>query len=135
MPRTGGLRLLGGFFALFAAADVIQLSQAARGEHPDPVGLLLTHALTGLLAGFAAVGLWRARKWALLVVLGWGVATAAMLMILGPVLDEPREAWRGLRMAALLVAVFAAAVGWYVWRRTRGAPGVDADVRADAEET
>jgi hypothetical protein len=119
MRRRVGLRLLCGLFALFAAADLIQLLQAARGEHPDPPGLLLTHALTGLLAGLAALGLWEARSWAAVAVMGWGAVMAAMLMILGPVLAEPRETWRGLWLAAAVVAAFAAGVGWYVRRRTR----------------
>jgi hypothetical protein len=119
MPRAVGLRLLSGLFVLFASADLVQLGQAARGEHPDPLGLLVIHALTGLLAGFAAVGLWRARPWASVVVLSWGMVTGAMLMILGPVLDEPREAWWGFWVAALLVVGFASAVGLYVRHRTR----------------
>jgi len=120
------LRILSGLFALFAAADLIQLIQAALGEHPDPPGLLLTHAVTGLLAGFAAVGLWRARPWTTVVVLGWGAVTAAMLVALGPVLDEPRETWPGLWLAAAVVAVFSAGAGWYARRRTRGrVPYVD----------
>lgn len=77
MRRPAGLVILSGLFALFATADLIQLVQAARGEHPDPPGLLLTHALTGLLAGLATVGLWQARAWAPIVVLGWSLVTAA----------------------------------------------------------
>jgi hypothetical protein len=42
-----------------------------------------------------------------------------MLMVLGPVLDEPRETWRGLQLAGALVAVFAAGASWYARRRTR----------------
>jgi hypothetical protein len=114
-----GLRLLSGLFALFAAAELIQLIQAARGEHPDPPALLLTHALSGLLAALAAVGLWQARYWSAMAVLGWGVVMAAMLMVMGPVLGEPRETWRGLWLAAAVVAVFAAGASWYVRRRTR----------------
>jgi hypothetical protein len=117
--RKVGLRLLSGLFALFAAAEMIQLVQAAQGVHPDPPGLILTHALTGVLAGLAAVGLWQRRAWAPVAVLGWGVVMAAMLMVLGPVLDEPRETWRGLQLAGALVAVFAAGASWYARRRTR----------------
>jgi hypothetical protein len=119
MRRMVGLRLLSGLFALFAAAELIQLIQAARGEHPDPPALLLTHALSGLLAALAAVGLWQARYWGAMAVLGWGVVMAAMLMVMGPVLDEPRETWRGLWLAAAVVTVFAAGASWYVRRRTR----------------
>jgi hypothetical protein len=119
MQHTAGLRLLSGLFALFAAAELIQLIQAARGEHPDPPGLLLTHAVTGLLATLAAVGLWQARSWAPVAVLGWGAVMAGMLMVLGPVLEEPRETWRGLWVAAAMVAVFAAGASLYARYRTR----------------
>jgi hypothetical protein len=118
--REVGLRILSALFALFAAADLIQLIQATRGEHPDPPGLLLTHAVTGLLAGCATVGLWRGRRWTTVIVLGWGAVTAAMLVALGPVLDEPRETWPGLWLAAAMVAAFSAAAGWYARRRTLG---------------
>jgi hypothetical protein len=114
-----GLRLLAVAFALLAIAEVVQLIQWARGAHPDPPGLLLTHGLTAVLAGVAAAGLWRGRGWGAVAVLGWGVVMAAMLVTLGPVLDEPRETWRGLRVAAVLVAAFAVGVAWYVRRRTR----------------
>jgi hypothetical protein len=118
VQREVGLRILSALFALFAATDLIQLIQATRGEHPDPPVLLLTHAVTGLLAVCASVGLWRGRRWTTLIVLVWGAVTAAMLVALGPVLDEPRETWPGLWLAAAMVAAFSAAVGWYARRRT-----------------
>jgi hypothetical protein len=122
MEGKFGLRLLSALFALFAAAELVQLLQAARGFHPDPPGLLVTHLLTGLLAGIAAVGLWRGRFWAPAAVLGWGIAMAAMLAVLGPVLDEPRETWPGLRVAAVVVMVFAIIASVYARRRTRAGP-------------
>jgi hypothetical protein len=126
-PGTGGrstgalwlARILSVLFALLAAADVIQLIQAALGEHPDPFVLLLVHALTGVLAAVAAVGLWLGRSWAPAVVLGWGGVMAAMLVAMGPLLDEPRETWPGLWLAAAIVAVFAAGASWSVWRLHR----------------
>jgi hypothetical protein len=121
MRRNVRLRILSGLFALFAAAELIQLLQAALGQHPDPPGLLLTHAVTGLLAGLATFGLWQARSWAPVAVLGWGFVMAAMLVVLGPVLDEPRDTWRGYWIAALVITVFAAGAGWYARRRTRPA--------------
>jgi hypothetical protein len=119
MRQRVGLRVLSGIFAVFAAAELIQLIQAARGEHPDPPVLLLTHALTGLLAGVAAFGLWQARFWAPAAVLGWGVVMAAMLVALGPILDEPGETWRGYWLAAGAVVTFAAGSAWYAQGRTR----------------
>lgn len=119
MKQRVGLRVLSGIFALLAAAEVIQLIQAARGEHPDPPVLLLTHALTGLLAGLATFGLWQARYWAPAAVLGWGVVMVAMLVALGPILDEPGDTWRGYWLAAVAVVAFAAGCGWYARSRTR----------------
>jgi peptidoglycan/LPS O-acetylase OafA/YrhL len=119
MRQRAGLRIFSGIFVLLAAAEVIQLIQAARGEHPDPPVLLLTHALTGVLAGLAAVGLWRSRSWAPAAVVGWGILMAAMLVALGPILDEPGDASRGYWLAAVVVAAFAAVSGWYARSQTR----------------
>jgi hypothetical protein len=120
MPHRIALRLLSGLFALFTVAELLQLAQAARGEHPDPPGILLVHALSGILAVLAAVGLWRGRGWAPVAVLSWGVVMATMLMVLGPALDEPRESWRALQVAAAVVAVFSVGACWYVWRHGPG---------------
>jgi peptidoglycan/LPS O-acetylase OafA/YrhL len=119
MRRMVGLRVLSGIFALFAAAEVIQLIQAGRGEHPDPPVLLLTHVLTGVVAGLAAFGLWRGRSWAPVAVLGWGILMVAMLVALGPILDEPGDAWRGYWLAAVVVGAFAAGSAWYARNQTR----------------
>jgi hypothetical protein len=113
------LRVFSGIFGLFAAAELIQLIQAARGEHPDPPILLLTHAFTGVLAGLAAFGLWRGRSWAPAAVLGWGVLMTVMLVALGPILDEPGDTWRGYWLAAVVVAAFAAGSAWYARGHTR----------------
>jgi hypothetical protein len=119
MRRRVDLRVLSGIFAVFALAEVIQLIQAARGVHPDPAVLLLTHALTGLLAGLATFGLWQARHWAPVAVLGWGFAMAVMLVALGPILDEPGDTWREYWLAAGAVVVFAAGSAGYARGRTR----------------
>jgi peptidoglycan/LPS O-acetylase OafA/YrhL len=122
MRQRARLRILSGIFVLLAAAEVIQLIQAARGEHPDPPVLLLTHALTGVLAGLAAFGLWRRRSWAPWAVVGWGILTAAMLVALGPILGEPGDTWRGYWLAAVVIAAFAAGSAWYARSQT-GRPG------------
>lgn len=106
-------------FAIFCAADVWQLIQAARGAHPDPPGLLVLHGATGLLAGAAAIGSWRGRRWAVLVVLGWGLVTAAMLVALGPVLDTPAAERRQLWIMAVSVASLAGVAAWYLHRSAR----------------
>lgn len=106
-------------FALLAAVDVWQLVQAARGVHPDPAGLLVTHAVTGALAGLTAAGLWRGRRWTLAALLGWGTVTAGMIVALGPVLDTPPEEYPQLWLVAALVAAFTLAVFLYLRRRVR----------------
>lgn len=121
MKRRLARALVGSLYGLFAAADLIQLIQAARGWHPDPPGLLVTHGVTGLLAGFAVVGIWSKRPWAVWAVLGWGAVTAGMLLVLGPLIQEPREEWPGFWIAAGVVVLFCLAVAYGVSpRRTRG---------------
>jgi hypothetical protein len=114
MRRRPGLLLLTGVFALLALLDAWQLLEAAPGEHSDPPGLLVTHGITGALAGVAAVGIGRARPWAAWVTVCWGAATAGMLMVLGPVLREPPETWGALRTAGAVVAGFSIVAAWYV---------------------
>jgi hypothetical protein len=116
VKRTAGRIALAGLFCLFAAVDVFQLVHVALGIHPDPPALIVLHALTALLAGLACAAIWRGWPRAHLLVLGWGLATAAMLVLLGPLADDPPESWRGYRIAAAAVAVLAAAAAWYVRR-------------------
>ena len=104
-------------FALLALADAWQLGEAARGRHPDPPGLLVVHGVTGALAGAAAAGSWRGRPWAALAALGWGGATAAMLVALGPALDTPPAERPQLWTLAAAVAFAAGAAAWYLHRQ------------------
>jgi hypothetical protein len=120
MRRPFDIILLGGLFGLFAAADMIQLVQITRGLHPDPPGLIVTHALTAVLAGLAAAGIWRTRPGTHMLVLAWGLVTAVMLAVLGPATGEPRETWRGYLITATSVALLAGAASWYVRNRIAG---------------
>ena len=108
--------LLGVGFTLLAAVDLVQLVQAARGAHPDPPGLLITHVLTGTLSGLAAFAIWRDRRWVSSAVVSWGVVTSGMLVALGPVLEVPPGERPQLWMIAAGVIAFSLAVGWYVRR-------------------
>ena len=116
MQHRTGTVLLGGLFALLSLADAWQLGEAARGKHPDPASLLVTHGVTGALAAAAAIGSWRARRWAALAALGWGVTTAAMLVALGPVLDTPPTERPQLWAMAATVVVAAGVAAWYLRR-------------------
>jgi peptidoglycan/LPS O-acetylase OafA/YrhL len=117
LPRRLGSILLTLLFAILSIADAWQLGQAALGRHPDPPGLLVTHGLTGVLAAAAAVGSWQVRRWATLAALAWGVATAAMLVALGPLLDTPPAERPQLWASAAVVLFLAGAAGWYLYRR------------------
>jgi len=116
MHRRTGTVLLGGIFALLSLADAWQLAEAARGRHPDPASLLVMHGVTGALAAAAAIGSWRARQWAAFAALGWGVATAAMLVALGPVLATPPAERPQLWASAATVVVAAGVAAWYLRR-------------------
>jgi hypothetical protein len=117
-PRIGSI-LLGALFALLCAADAWQLGQAARGRHPDPPSLLVTHGITGVLAGLAALGIVRDRRWATIAVLGWGAVTAGMLVALGPALNTPPEERPQLWVGAAVVGAFTCAIAWYLRRSSQ----------------
>jgi hypothetical protein len=117
-PQTGNA-LTSTLFALFALADLWQLFQAARGAHPDPPSLLITHGITGSLAAIAVLGIWQSRRWALPVVIAWGFLTSGMFVAMGPVLGMPADERPQLAIVAGVVAVFTAAVAWYLQRRRR----------------
>ena len=116
MQRRTGTVFIGGLFALLSLADVWQLAEAARGRHPDPTSLLVVHGVTGALAAATAIGSWRARRWAALAALGWGAATAAMLVALGPVLDTPPAERPQLWASAATVMVAAGVAAWCLRR-------------------
>lgn len=115
-PRIG-LIVLAALFALLSLADAWQLGQAALGRHPDPPGLLVTHVVTGVLAGAAAIGSWRNRRWAAGAAFAWGAVTAAMLVALGPVLDMPASERPQLWVGAAVVFVAASGAAWYLHRQ------------------
>lgn len=117
MRRGFGVIVLTIVFGVLALADVVQLGQAARGLHPDPPSLLIVHGITGLCAGAAAVGTWRSREWASILVLSWGVITAGMLVALGPVLDTPEAERPSLWLASGVVLVFSSLAAVYLHRR------------------
>jgi len=119
MRQRIGHLMCAALFAVLCGADVWQLVQAARGAHPDAPSLLMTHVVTGFLAGAAAVGSWRRRAWAERAVLGWGAVTAAMLVALGPVLGTPASERPQLWVAAVAIASLASAVAWYLHRSAR----------------
>lgn len=102
---------------MLAILDVIQLVQAALGQHPDPPSLLITHGLTGGSAVIASVGIFLRRGWASWSIMAWGIMTAGMLFFLGPVLDEPPEAWSGFRIIGGVVLSFGILAGWYVKKK------------------
>lgn len=106
--------VLSGLFLLLAAADIVQLVEIARGEHPDPPGLIVLHAITGILAGITAMGIWRARRWAVVAALCWGLLTSGMLVALGPLLNTPSEDCDGLWVAAAFVLVLTLTVSGYL---------------------
>ena len=110
--RLLGVRVLAGLFALLALADLWQLAEAVRGRHPDPPSLLALHALTAALAAGAAGASWQGRRWAAELAVAWTVATAGMLLALGPLLAAPaaeRRALTGVAAGVLVVGLMASA--------------------------
>lgn len=121
-PRglTWGRIALATLFGLAAGSEWYQVAEAFRGQHPDPGGLIVIHALSGTLAALAVVGLVRQRRWAGMAMGCWGAGIGTMLWQLGPMIGEPRDAWTAMRVTGASVLVLALLAAWAVRPKRAG---------------
>jgi len=113
--------VLAAIFAITALAQGI-----GTGFGSDTLSAATLRAATAIAAAVTAWGIWRGRRWAAAAAITYGVITAAMLIVLGPMLALPPEARSGMRAGALSVLLFCLATAWYLRRDIRsahGAPG------------
>jgi hypothetical protein len=110
--------LLAALFATVAVSDLWQVGMFLAGRNSEVPGLMLAHAVLGLVGAAAATAVWRRSSWSVWLAALWGVLTAALLAslpsVLGLAAEERGGVWVGAA-AVLLVGAFAA---WYLRRHT-----------------
>ncbi|HKO15973.1 MAG TPA: hypothetical protein VJU87_07020 [Gemmatimonadaceae bacterium] len=115
------LRIIAVLFAVAAVSDLRQIADAfGAGAAPPTLGI--EHALVGAAALAAAVGFWRAARWAGTAALAWGVLAAIMIASLPAILpagDIPRAAWPGLAIGSVVVLLLAAGAALLARRHQR----------------
>ena len=119
MRRSWGRVALSIIFAALALNAWVQVLLVALGRGDDPAALVAMQVLVGVTGLAAAWGSWRGARWAPAAALAYGIATAAMLVSLGPLLDLPAEARPGILAGAAAMLAGAGAGAWYLRRSQR----------------
>jgi hypothetical protein len=108
-----------GVVALMLVAGVdafIQVANEVREPEPGSVPLGALHVTAGALAFVAAVGVLRRARWAPAGVAAWGVASAALVLLLGPLGFVEASDMPGLSVGAAAILGVAGGMAWYVHR-------------------
>jgi hypothetical protein len=129
MRRPPGRVVLAVVFALFALNALAQVALVPLGRTDDPAALTALQALIGAAGGAAAWGSWAGRRWAPVAAALYGLATAAMLAALGPLLGLDPDARGGLWGGAAGVLLFGLAAAWYLRRAAVRTPADDPRAR------
>jgi hypothetical protein len=114
--------LLVGMFGLITLAVARDLLAVAVGWDDEPIEVTLLQLLSLPLAGATALGAWKGKRWAWITALGYGIVTAALFLLLGPLLSLPDEARPALWMSALAILAIAALAAWHLRRITAAPP-------------
>ena len=114
--RPRGRIVVAVIFSLFALNAWAQVADNLIFGSSDPATLTLLQALVGSTALLAALGSWWGAPWAPAAALAYGVATAVMLVLLGPLLDLRQEETRGVWMGAMSIALLSVGLAWYLRR-------------------
>lgn len=110
------LVLVSVIYAVLALGAWRQAVLAALPHASQPRMLGAVQLVVGTLAAAVAWGCWRRRRWAGPVAIVYGIATGGMIASLGPMLDLPSDARRGLWTGAAAVFLFGVATAWLVRR-------------------
>ena len=107
---------------LVAATGVVHGLQAFTGARPghDPRALVMEHTIVCVVGLVAAYGLWRALRWAPLMLAFYGLVVAALIVSLGPLLSLEGPARNGLWTGAAMLLLLTALAAWYARRRVGG---------------
>jgi hypothetical protein len=113
-PRARGSIVVAVVFLLLAANALGQVGFRALGRSSDSLTLSVWQAMIGLVALAAAHGAWHRSNWGPAAAVLYGVVTGTMIALLGPMLDLPEEARRGLWMSGAIVLLIGISLGWYL---------------------
>ena len=122
--RPLGHFILVALFALLAAnawtesIDIVRRVSVAVSV--APMGLFWLQLAAGAFAVASGVGVWRQAKWTPYAIAAWGVESAAMIVLLGPLLALDPAARNGLWVGAAIVLGMAAGSVWYLRRSMSG---------------
>jgi len=115
-PRTRGSIVVTVIFLILAANALIQVVFRLLDRSTDPLTLSIWQAAIGVVALAAAHGAWHRSSWGPAVAVLYGIVTGTMIAMLGPMIDLPEDAQRGLWMSAAIVLLVGIALGWYLRR-------------------
>ena len=111
-----GLGLIAALLGISALNDWAQVVDTAMGSGGEPPLLMVLHVLGGTLGVAAAVATWRRSTRAPALVVLWGAAVTILLLCVPIAVDVDAAAARGIRIAALGVALVALLLAWAVRR-------------------
>ena len=114
--RPIGPYLLTAFFAFLALNAGVQVVLPVLGRSGDPPLLVALQALVTATGVSAAAGSWRRARWSPAAALVHGIATAAMLLSLPPILDMAPDARGGIQVGAAVMIGIGAGAAWYLRR-------------------
>lgn len=114
--RPLGHFILVALFALLAANAWNEALDIARRVTDEPMGLFWLQLGAGALAVASGIGVWRQAKWATFAIAAWGIESAAMIVLLGPLLKLDPAATVGLWAGAAIVLGMAAGSVLYLRR-------------------
>ena len=99
-----------------------QVYDDVRNASNEPLAITALQTLIGALAALTSWGAWIGARWSAWLAAAYGIATAGMLLSLGPLLAMPVEQRGGLLFGAAVALVITLPCAWYLRRTTRLAP-------------
>jgi hypothetical protein len=108
--------------ALGGVQHLIQATMGVRGTG-DPRLLVLEHVDVTILSFIAVYAIVREKSWAPWAMVAAGIATAALVVSLGPLLNLDSASRSGLWSGATFILLLTAVTVWYLRRSLARASG------------
>ncbi len=111
-----GRRVLAVVFALFALSAWVQVVGDVLDRSNEPKILTTLQLIIAVIGTAAAWGSWIGARWTPAFALLYGVIAGGMVATLGPILDLPAEARRGLWLGGARILAFGSVTRWWLGR-------------------